>query len=499
MTYRLRLETTALEDLQIEEKEASEAGPVAFSSFKETSKEEALKEGPDLGASLVSGGSTSSSSDTSDTSSDGDSSDDDSEGESEDGSDEDDDSEDDFSMDDDPTETEEEPEEEEDVDDSEDEAEVKKESFRTLSFLPGEEPNIRMESLFPEGIASGFISSTWSGLSYVVSGLATIGLKFTPILLGGMFKIVLFTFAKTFNLLDNLFSEAGVRFKRYIHNTERQKVTIKALKTRVEELKLKNVKLPIGSVPDVNIDALLITGSNDLSANIKDFSIFLETKIATFQKSILGGFNSLKAISTARYLQKSFDPLDSMVVSPAAVGFTTHYSSKDDLENFVGFFGMGEMIGQVEVQALLPEVRFDTWDNVEKAYGASKIFISTLPSHSAQETPIMEIGALGEFINQLELLAEASLKHQSFYEEISQSRSGVINSIKQLFIRLCEEKVKVSFKNSVVLPLHLKSSFVTKVYMTGAMDLHDHTARVIANGLSYADAMLKLYRDDANQ
>ena len=498
MSIRFRSESSALGDLQLKEKEASKDGPAAFSAFEETSKEEALKEGPDLGASLVPGGGGSSSP-SSDSSTD-DTSGEDGEGEGEDDSG--DDSEDEFDIGDDPTETEDE--EEPDDDDSEDdneeeEPEVKKESFRTLSFLPDEEPNIRMESLFPEGAASGFITKTWSGLSFVIGGLATIGIQFTPILLGGMFKIVLFTFAKTFILLDNLFSEATTRFKRYLHNTERQKVTLKALKLKVEELSSKNVKLPIGSVPNVNIDNLLVSGSNDISNNVKEFTYFLENKIGSFQKSIIGGFSSLKAISTARYLQKSFNPLDSMVVSPGAVGFTIHYPSKDDLENFVGFFGMGEMIGQVEVQALLPETRFDTWDMVEKAYGSSKIFIGGIPLRMSQETPIMEIGALSEFINQLELLAEASIKHQSFYEEISKNRSGVIVAIKQLFIRLCEEKVKVSFKNSVVLPLYLKSSFVTKVYMTGAMDLHDHTSGVIANGLSYVDAMLKLYRVDANQ
>ena len=106
----------------------------------------------------------------------------------------------------------------------------------------------------------------------------------------------------------------------------------------------------------------------------------------------------------------------------------------------------------------------------------------------------MTPGELVGFLNNLELLAEVSLKHQIFYDEIKRSRSGMVASVKQLFIRLFEEKVKVSFKDSVTLPLYLKSSFATKVYLTGALDIHDHIAQVIANGLSYSSEMLKLYK-----
>lgn len=510
MVFRLRLESKALEDLENKETIAAGQGPAAFSAFQKSSEETAIIEGAEIGANLGGENSGGSSSSSTDDSSDSDSGDSDSgddfdldapdfdEGDSggDDSSADDsggDDSGGDGSSDNDNSDDEEiEADKEADK-----EAEVKKESFRTLSFLPGEEPNIRMESMFPSGNSGGFISTTWNGLSFVVGALASIGIRYTPMLLGGMFKIVLFTFAKTFITLDSIFTEVATRVERYLKNTELQKGSLKSLQKRVEELKSQNAILPPDTVVKANIDALVTAESVDLTANVKAYSIFLDKKMGGFQKGILSEFNGLKTIASSRYLQKNFEPLEFMTVTPEEVGFTSRYPSNKDSEDTVSLYGMGPMIGQVEMRAYLPAGHFDTWNTVEKSYTASNLFVAALNARSTQKATPMELGQLGEFLNELELLAEASITHQALYKEIANSRSGVINSVKQLFIRLCEETVKVSFKNSVALPLHLKSNFVTKVYLTGALDLHDHTARVIANGLSYADAMLKLYRTDA--
>lgn len=493
-----RRKVSALENLEIREKEASRSGPSAFREFKDSLKEVSLRESPELGANLVSGdgssgsSSSSSSSDTSDSDSLG--SDDSDMGDDLDGVDDIDSTGEEASEEDGEEPSDEDTDsEEEDKSDEEEEPEVKKESFRSLSFLPSEDPGLRMESIFSDEDGHGFISKTWHGLSFVVGALATAGIQFAPIILGGMFKIVLYTFAKTFIVLNELFSEAASRFRRYLHNTERQKSAIASLKKKLAELKTSKVEIDVNSRLSVDVSALVTAGSNDLTENVRDYCGFFESKITTFQKTILGEFDNLKVISNARYLEKSFDPIGAMTIYPSKIGFEEKIPSKDDPDNNLCCFSMGEMIGQVEIHALIPEVRFDTWKTAEKAYGASKIYLVASANQFQQKAPLMELKQLEEFVIQLDMLADISLRHQKLFLDISQSRSGVVNSVKQLFIKLCEENTKVSFKNSVVLPLHLKSSFVTKVYMTGAMDLHDHTARVIANGLSYCESMTRLY------
>lgn len=503
MAFRFRKESVgALEDLEAKQKEAAGLGPAAFSSFQETNQDNAIKEGKDIGA--LAGGDSSSSSDSSSDDSESDDSSDDSEsndpfatddidgGDTSDDSEGDSDSEEESPEDDAPPDEESEPEPEED----DSEAELKKESMRNLSYLPSEGLMLRQED-FGEFVKS-VGNNTWDGLSFVTGALAGAGIRYTPMLLSGMLKVVLYTFAKTFKTLDTLFDASAQQLERFVNRTSKQKKTLEVLKESFKTLQEKGVELPEGAKFKMDASILCFQGSNEIAVNVAMHAEFMKATMGKLQKAILSDFNGLSQISQARYLSKNFDALSSMTIHPNELGFQP--KGVGDLEedtDVIQLYEMQPMIGDVAIQAKLPIGNFDTWNMVEKAYSASSIYLVPKAVRSVYETPLLSPEALNEFINHLELLVDASIEHQQFYEEIASKRSGVVNTVKQLFVRLCEEKVKVSFKNSVALPLHLKSSFVTKVYMVAAMDLHDHTARVIANGLSYASGMMNLYKAKA--
>lgn len=491
---------SALEELESKERDAAGQSPAAFSAFKDSSQDTALEEGKELGVLPNSDGSSTSSSDSSsDESTDSEDGSEDDSGDSDpfapDEPLEDDDSEDSDKEEEEEESSEDDPEEEELEKDSE--VEIKKESMRTLSFLPLDGLSLRQEDFgeFVKNIDLGIFNN----LKFIVKALADVGIHYTPLLLSGMLKVVLYTFAKTFKTLDSLFDFISVSFERFNHRLTKQKKTLEIVKQNLKVLQEKTFVLPNGAKSKIKIDNLSFQGSNDLTINLAVYTDFLNLSMRHIQKAILSDFNGLAQISQARYLSKNFDALSSMEIHPEELGFKEIANTGiEEDSDVLQSFEMPIMIGDVAFQAKLPRGNFDTWSMVEKAYNGSKLYLVPKQVNSYLETPVMTPDELGIFINNLEFLVDASEQHQKFYEEILNKRSGMINSIKQLFIRLCEEKVKISFKNSVALPLHLKSSFVTKVYMVAAIDLHDHTARVIANGLSYASAMINLYKVKAD-
>lgn len=216
-------------------------------------------------------------------------------------------------------------------------------------------------------------------------------------------------------------------------------------------------------------------------------------KILKLNAGFLEDLKRLNTIAENRYLSKDFDALKEMRITPEVFGFDKNYGELPSSGLALYEYGIGEMIGNVELRGRFATGYYDTWDLVEKAYKSCSVHILQKPYGSNAKPPIMNLDELTVFINNLELLAKASLRHQTFYEEIKNSRSGTFNKLKSLFIKLTQESVKVSFKNSVALPLHLKSAFITKVYLTAGMDIHDHTAQVIANGLGYVNEVLKLH------
>lgn len=510
MGFVIKTEGAALAALEQREAEASANGGAAYENFKDANETKAIQESKGLGIAPDGISSSSSSSDSS--SSDTDTSTDDT-SESDDGFDFDADTSDDgdSSEEEDPpeesTEEEEKPDKEkpdedppEEKPEEDSEAKLKKESFRSLSFLPNDPLEIKMEKnlvyrqeFIPQ--AGAALAATWGGISFVANALAMIGITYGPSLLIGMFKVVLFTFAKTFKVLNEAYDFMATSVTRYVNRTEKQQASIQQLKASLEELKSSGCVLPESAQKTLNTTFLEILESDDYAKNVTDYSEFINSKVKKLNQSLASDFQVLKQIANNRYLKKNFDPMAFMEIKPETFGFTESLGKKPGEGVSIEVFTMGRMIGNLELQADLVPGIYDTWVTIEKAYNSCSLKL--VPLNRARsikaETRLLTPEELSGFLNSLELLAEVSLKHQQFYKEISQSRSGVINSVKQLFIRLAEEEVKVSFKDSVALPLHLKSSFATKVYMTGAMDLHDHTAQVIANGLSYASSLMKLY------
>lgn len=499
MGFILRMESTsALAELEVKEKQASTLGSADYQTFKDQQVQEAIKEKVELGESTGTTTSSSSESDTSSDDTDSDSSSDDTEsddsgdgGPSDDGfgdmpeiPDEDEEPE---------EEPDEEPEEESEEDSKEEEEEkLKQESFRDLSFIPPEDQTIRMESFGTfMGAAS---SSVWNGLSFVMTTLAQVGIKYTPLLLNGMFKVVLFTFAKTFKLLDEFYGLMETTVVRFLNRTTKQKKSIQELRNRTKQLLEQGASIPEGVSKQIDVRHLLLGDSLNLERNVATLVSFSDQKIASLHKALIHDFSDLEMIARNRYLGKSFNAMTFMKIIPSKSGFTETYGDVSSPDISFTEYGMGVMTGNVEICAKLNAEDHDTWNNIEKAYSGSRIYLKPRSSKYLEEVPLMSPGELVGFLNNLELLAEVSLKHQIFYDEIKRSRSGMVTSVKQLFIRLFEEKAKVSFKDSVTLPLYLKSSFATKVYLTGALDIHDHIAQVIANGLSYSSEMLKLYK-----
>lgn len=494
MAFKMRMEGSALAELELNEKIAAEKGPEAYQAFKEGIVEKAksteTSKGIDsgIGSSDDGGGSSDSDDTPSDDSEDTSSDDGGGEGsedlmadspeipEVDDGDadeDTDADTDDDANADAEPSE----------------EEKLKQESFRTLSFIEEEPPQLRMEEFGFSGVSQ----TAWAGLKFIGDAFALVGLRFLPWLLASMFKVVLYGFAKVFKTLDSVFGYLSTSIQRFVNRTSKQKASIVALKTQLEALEKDGATL---STKDQEFDVrYLVTGvSKDLNRNLAEYTNFFDQHIMKLNKGLLGGFKSIEQIAANRYMHRGFDAMSVMPIVPSSFGFEKEYDGAPAGFENMQIYGMGLMIGNVELRARLDRNVYDTWAGYEKAYGNSMIFMAAHGHEGETKAKPMDIAELKEFLNNLELLTVVSLKHQLFYEEISKSRSGVINSVKQLFVRLAEEKVKVSFKDSVVLPLHLKSGFVSKVYMTGGLDLHDHTARVIANGLTFAAENIKLLR-----
>ena len=469
MSFLFRRES-AIQDLENAKKQAAELGSAAFEAFEDQSQKDAIKTGLEKGIIDPNAEPTSSSSSSSDSSLF-------SESEEEP-----------------PVEEEEPPVEEEKAADEEEK--VRTESLRSLSMVKELPLEYRQETFL--GVSStGFGGSLLAeAASFIASSLVFIGMRLTPSLISGMYKVVLYTFAQCFSILGNMFDAIETRVERFVNRTSKQKEQLEILK---KELAEKIAEGYVGDTEqDLGVDVTYLKGeSEDFTLNITKHTSVLLDDVTKFQKSLIAEFTALRFIAKSRYLQRDFDAMSHMNVSPEKMGLVRIGENSDD-GVFVDQYALDTHIGNVSLVLDLPKGGLDTWENIDKAYKQSRVALVAREVNSNVETPkIMSPQELQGFINSLESLLGASFQHQKLYETILAQRSGVFGDIKAVFVKLANETFKSSFRNSTALPLQLKSSFVTKVYVVGAMDLHDHTARVIANGLSFASSTLKTYKKGA--
>ena len=492
MGFKLRTESFSpasnLEDLEQAKKAAALDGPASLEQFESSKLGQAIKEAPATEATPPT-----------DTSSDDSSSGDDSDGD------------DDFDMDfggggDDSStdsdtgssseeESEEEPDEseEEESEEEEDEAEIKTESIRTLEPIPSD-MTMRLENAFFEGLADASLKG-WGAFTFVAGVLGTIGLKYGPTVLAGMFKVVIYTFARVFQLLGTIHDVCAQRIDRYVNSYEKQKARILAVSENLKTVLESGAALP-DRYGDFQFPATwlsLPTNANALEV-LNYQRKFTDEKFGHLLKLSKGEFDQLREISGARYLGKHFDALSYLQIDPAKLGFKPLVGFIGAVEEGTQQASLGIMAGNVECIAYLPDTA-DNWNSVEKNYNAAKFELRIRPEvTTGEDVAPLSPKELVNFVSALDDLIEANKKHQLFYEELEKARSGVLTSVKALFVQLVRSQTRISFKDSVALPLFLKTSLATKVYLVAAMDIQDHNAKVIANALVYVDRVMKIYQ-----
>lgn len=483
---RLASNETNLMALEREKVEASSEGLASLEAFEASTTADALEAAPALGIGETppSSGSEDSSSDTESEDANGD------------GATGDDPSLDDLSSEMENMPEEDVPEEEPEDDPEEEESKARTESLRSLLFVPGNDLTLRTESILEDMGAR--TSRVWEALSFVAGSLASVGIRFSSTLLVGMYKVVLYTFAKTFKIIGETADAAMAYAERFNNRLSKQKTRIALLEKKLAELNAKKAKVKEGaSLKAFPVHLLMYENSTDPIQNLERFTQFMAKRITGFNKAMLGDFGQLEEIANNRYLRREFDAMEFMGVNPATIGLIEHtdYSSSElETPNLCARYGTESMIGLVRLWAFLPRRGLDTWDQIEEAYKASRVFLEPINSaNHFQYGELLSLKDVESLVQAASMLIREIEQHKVFYEEIATRRSGVLTTVKSLFVRLAQETVKVNFKNSTALPLYLKSSFVTKVYLVGAIDLHDHCNRVVANALSFAEAVLSKY------
>lgn len=370
------------------------------------------------------------------------------------------------------------------------EAEVKTESFRRVEPVPSD-LGLRMENNFVSGLADHALQA-WDAFSFVTGALAGVGIKYGPAILSGMFKVVLYTFARTFQLLGSIYDVCEQRIQRTLNSTERQSRRTKNLIEQLSKMRDEGASLPSDLSGEVfTIPLVGGTTTSSISSILKSQEDFTKSSFGRLLKGARAEFVGLEEIASNRHLGRHFDALGYLNTPPAKTIFTQAHGAPNAPDGTM-YYTLGTMpAGGYQTLVNLPNYA-DNWPELESNYNAASFTL--VGNGEGRDHLAKDPDELMAILRACESLVAANENHVVFYEELANARAGVTNTVRSLFIQLVQSKTRISFKDSVALPLFLKTSIATKVYLVAAMDIQDHNSRVIANVLAFAEKNMKLYR-----
>lgn len=135
-------------------------------------------------------------------------------------------------------------------------------------------------------------------------------------------------------------------------------------------------------------------------------------------------------------------------------------------------------------------------DEVTKSYQDSYIIIGVNPIKPKTSSMInyMDKKSLLAFLAGLEVICNKGLQHVSFYKSIETHALSLKADYQKYFSWLTGDDHAKSLKEAMVELIYLKQSFVTRVYMPGAVDIHDFVSSYLGTMFHYVESNIKVLK-----
>lgn len=322
--------------------------------------------------------------------------------------------------------------------------------------------------------------------------LGHFGIKAGMWILGKMYKGLLILISKTAKLLYEGSIELAKYLDRKVYSFEAYKKDLLELKKSVELVQKNATPLDPSDELFRNrkvIDGLKIADSVDFAANVAVLSQFVKSEMSALGKAI-----SKDNALTQRIMESPFgkerDNARAILTVPALgngfhEGFIQGY--ENDFQFNDTFHSDTVLPSDARLLVVLPKRGLKTYPQVAEAYNKSAIFLGLdIRSYEeVTEVPYLTAEKILLLIGSLIELCDICLAHEVLFRQILKDKEGMASVFRVYFNRLVNSEDKVSIEDSMVECIHLKSMFSDKVYLSGAMDLHDFSRKILSFGLTF--------------
>jgi len=335
-----------------------------------------------------------------------------------------------------------------------------------------------------------------SAIKDAATYLGNLGITYGPTIARNVYKGVIYTMGKLTKLLLTSLVITTKYISRRVNSFNNIKKDIDALKKSLAIIEKPNEEFTSTYSNKKVINTLKISENVNLNATVSQLTVFLNDIISNIDTSVKNDVGSIKhIIAQSSITGGTKTPINLMKVKPIT-GSMVHGNIEgySVTSNFTeGYVYKNVLPGDVLCMAHLPIEDLNNIDDVKEAYNNSSLFLG-IKTNDFKEVDSIEYltkDELSKFITTLNKLCDICIEHQNVYESINKLKFGLRYNFRTYFNSIIQSVTKVSLQNTLIEYVYLKTMFIDKVYIAGAMDLHDYTVKVLINSLSFAKQNIK--------
>ena len=322
--------------------------------------------------------------------------------------------------------------------------------------------------------------------------LGKMGIKLGGWILDKMYKGLVILISKTAKMLYEGSIELAKYLDRQVYSFESYKKDLLELKKSVEMIQKNATPLDPSDELFRNrkaIDGLKIGKSVDFAANVASLSEFISSEMTTLGRAISRDNALTKKIMESPF-GKERNSARAILTVPAPgnhfkEGFIRGY--ENDFEFNATYHSNTVLPSDARMIVVLPGKNLKTYPEVTVAYNKSAIYLGLdIESYEeVTEVPYLTADKILLLIGSLTQLCDVCLTHEIMFRQVLKDKEGMSSIFRLYFNRLVNSEDKVSIEDSMVERIYLKSMFSDKVYLSGAMDLHDFSRKILSFGLTF--------------
>lgn len=334
-----------------------------------------------------------------------------------------------------------------------------------------------------------------------VKVLFELGIKYTPTAFAYAKKATIYLFFKSAKLTLKLMRGVSDFMKRYKRSVNRKEKDIANLLEKLNKLEFEGEKgdkftpTKHNTVDEKYISWFTVNQKTNPIYSAETLLSFMNTVVSELDKRTTFDINAVSKLIELSSSNSNLDPTMVLGVAPFQAGFLRkrvegHLKDPDLIDPYV----YGTILPDNTVLAAnIPRKDLRDIDTIARAYGESSMFLTSDNRHppTADKVDYMDSKEIRRLLDILNKICELSNSHLAFYSRIEKNANKLKLGYKHYYLKLTSEKGEAYYEKLSEY-IYLKQSFVNKVYLPAAMDIHDYAMSYLLVALKYVRENIKL-------